>query len=71
MGPLALQNYTRLEKDPWTVDRGKKRKFMFNAFREVDKANMMHLKDHKRFKMVKCLVKYFTKATPKSYQIVN
>ena len=53
------------------LDRGKKRKFMFNAFREVDKANMMHLKDHKRFKMVNCLVKYFTKAKPKSYQIMN
>ena len=45
------------------LDKGKKRKYMFNAFREVDKANMMHLKDNKRFKMVKCLVKYFTKAT--------
>ena len=53
------------------LDRGKKRKYMFNVFREVDKVNMMHLKDPKRFKMVKCLVKYFTKATPKSYQIVN
>ena len=53
------------------LDRGKKRKYMFKAFRVVDKVNMMHLKGHKRFKMVKCLVNYFTKATPKSYQIMN
>ena len=70
MGLLALQNYTKLERDP-SLDRGKKRKYMFKAFRVVDKVNMMHLKGHKRFKMVKCLVNYFTKATPKSYQIMN
>ena len=44
---------------------------MFNAFRESNKSDIMHLKDNKRFKMVKCLVKYFTKATAKSYQIVD
>ena len=50
------------------LDKGKKRKFQFQAFRESNREDMMHLKDHKRFKMVKCLVKYFAKATAKSYQ---
>ena len=53
------------------LDKGRKRKFMFQAFREENKADMMHLKDHKRFKMVKCLVKYFRKATASSYQIME
>ena len=52
------------------LDKGKKRKYMFQAFREVDRQDMMHLKDSKRFKMVKCLVKYLTKATPKSIELV-
>ena len=52
------------------LDKGKKRKYQFQAFREDEKANMMHLRDHKRFKMVKCLVKYFGKATAKSVEIV-
>ena len=55
------QSFTRQEK-------GKKRKFQFQAFREEKREDMMHLKDHKRFKMVKCLAKYFTKATAKSVQ---
>ena len=50
------------------LDKGKKRKFQFQAFSEENRADMLHLKDHKRFKMVKCLVKYFKKATAKSYQ---
>ena len=50
------------------LDKGKKRKYQFQAFREEKREEMMHLKDHKRFKMVKCLVKYFTKATAKSFQ---
>ena len=50
------------------MDKGKKRKYQFQAFREEKKEEMMHLKDHKRFKMVKCLVKYFSKATAVSYQ---
>ena len=50
------------------LDKGKKRKYQLQAFREENRADMMHLKDHKRVKMVKCLVKYFEKATPKSYQ---
>ena len=50
------------------LNRGKKRTYQFQAFRENDRANMMHLKDHKRQKMVKCLVKYFSKATEKSVQ---
>ena len=52
------------------LDKGKKRKYMFQAFREVEGAGMMHLKDSKRFKMVKCLVKYFRKATAKSMELV-
>ena len=50
------------------LDKGKKRKYQFQAFREEKREDMMHLKDHKRFKMVKCLVKYFAKATAKSVQ---
>ena len=53
------------------LDKGKKRKYMFQAFREDVKANMMHLKDHKRKKMVMCLVKNFEKATPKSLQLTE
>ena len=42
------------------VDKAKKRKYMFQSFREVNKANMMHLTDIKRMKMVKTsLVQYF------------
>ena len=55
MGLLALQNYTKLERDP-SLDRGKKRKYMFNAFREVYKVNMMHLKNHKRFILTHILI---------------
>ena len=51
-----------------SLAKGKKRKFQFQAFREEKKEDMMHLKDDKRFKMVKCLVKYFAKATAKSVQ---
>ena len=51
-----------------TLDKGKKRIFQFQAFREPNREDMMHLVDNKRFKMVKCLVKYLTKATAKSYQ---
>ena len=50
------------------LDKGKKRKYQFQAFREEKREEMMHLKDHKRFKMVKCQVKYFAKATAVSYQ---
>ena len=49
-------------------NKGKKRVYQFQAFRQDDRAKMMHLKDHKRHKMVKCLVKYFSKATAKSVQ---
>ena len=43
-----------------SVDKAKKRKYMFQSFREVNKANMMHLTDSKRMKMVKTsLVQYF------------
>ena len=48
-----------------SLAKGKKRKFQFQAFREEKKEDTMHLKDDKRFKMAKCLVKYFTKATAK------
>ena len=50
------------------LNKGRKRRYQFQAFRESEKANMMHLKDHKRFKMVQCLGKYFSKATEKSVQ---
>ena len=39
-----------------------------NALREEDKHNMMHLKDQHRFKMVRLVVKYFEKSTPRSVQ---
>ena len=32
---------------------------MFKAFREENKAEMMHLKDHHRFKLMAVLFKYF------------
>ena len=53
------------------LDKGKKRKFMFQAFREDKREDMMHLKDRRRFKMIKCLVKYFSKATPSSCKIIE
>ena len=53
------------------LSKGKKRVYQFQAFREDDKAKMMHLKDHKRHKMVKCLVKYFARATARSVQHVD
>ena len=56
----APQNSTRLVKGLWIRE----------AFREVDRQDMMHLKDSKRFKMVKCLVKYFMKAIAKSIKLV-
>ena len=50
-------------------ERGKKRRYQFGAFREEDKSSKMHLKDHKRFKMAKSLVKYFRKSTARSQLI--
>ena len=48
---------------PEPGNKGKKRKYQFGAFREEEKCNMMHMKDHKRFKMAKSSVKYFRKST--------
>ena len=53
------------------LNKGKKRKYQFGAFREEEKASMMHLKDHKRFKMAKSLVKYFRKSTARSQLILS
>ena len=50
-------------------ERGKKRRYQFGAFREEEKSDMMHLKDTKRFKMAKSLVKYFRKSTARSQLI--
>lgn len=48
-------------------ERGKhgKRVYMWDAWREENKQDMMHLKDLHRFRLV---VKYFDKGTPRSYQ---
>ena len=51
-----------------SLKHGKKRVFMWNAWREEDKHNMMHLKDQHRFKMVRLVVKHFEKSTPRSVQ---
>lgn len=51
------------------LNKGKKRKYQFGAFREEEKFNMMHLKDHKRVKMAKSCVKYFRKSTARSQLI--
>jgi hypothetical protein len=45
-----------------------KRGYMFNAWREEKKEEMLHLKDPLRIKMTMAYVKYFEKATPKAYQ---
>ena len=50
------------------LKHGKKRVFMWNAWREEDKHDMMHLKDQHRFKMVRLVVKHFEKSTPRSVQ---
>ena len=50
------------------LKHGQKRIFMWDVFREEAKSDMMHLKDPQRFKMAKCIVKYFDKATPRAYQ---
>jgi hypothetical protein len=51
-------------------ERGKhgKRVYMWDAWREENKQDMMHLKDLHRFSMVRLVVKYFEKGTPRSYQ---
>ena len=48
-----------------------KRKYMFEAFREESKSNMMHLKDTLRRKMIKLIMKYFEKGTPRAFKIVG
>ena len=53
------------------LNKGKRRIFRWDAWRETKREDMLHLKDPFRFKMVKCIVKYFNKATPKTYQILG
>ena len=48
--------------------KGQKRTYMWEAFREERKDDMMHLKDIHRAKMVKLIIRYFEKGTPKTYQ---
>ena len=50
------------------LNKGKKRIYRWDAWREVRREDMLHLKDPFRTKMVKCIVKYFDNATPKTYQ---
>ena len=52
------------------MNKGKKRKYQFGAFREEEKTTMMHLKDHKRVKMAKSLVRYFRKSTARSQLLI-
>lgn len=47
---------------------GAKRVYMWEAWREVNRADMVHLTDPLRIKMLKSIVKYFEKATPPAYQ---
>ena len=44
---------------------------MFQAFREDNKAEMLHLKDHHRFKLMAIIFKYFKylRVTPRAVQI--
>ena len=48
---------------------GSKRMYRFGVWREENKESMLHLKDAQRFKMMKHIFKYFTRATPRAYQI--
>ena len=50
------------------LNKGKKRIYRWDAWREVRREDMLHLKDPFRAKMLKCIVNYFDKATPKTYQ---
>lgn len=47
------------------------RVYMFQAFREDNKAEMLHLKDHHRFKLMALIFKYFKylRVTPRAVQI--
>ena len=49
--------------------RKKGRVFMWEAFREVAKDQMMHLKDRYRFKLMHLIVKYLEKGTAKAIEI--
>ena len=49
--------------------KGSKRKYMYEAFREENPANMMHLKDKHRRRMVKLIMKYVEMSTPQALQI--
>ena len=51
------------------VNRG--RVYMFEAFREDSKAEMMHLKDNHRFKLMVLILKYFMRGTPRAIQHID
>ena len=45
------------------------RVYMLGAFREAEKAKMMHLADNHRFKMMHLLMKYFKKGTARAISL--
>ena len=47
---------------------GKSRSFIWEAFREVEKKDMMHLTDNIRCNVVKKVVKHFELGTPKALE---
>ena len=49
--------------------RKKGRVYMWEAFREAAKDQMMHLKDKHRFKMMHLILKYLEKGTAKAIEI--
>ena len=49
--------------------RGKSRSFIWEAFREAEKKDMMHLTDNIRCNVVKKVVKHFELGTPKALEI--
>ena len=48
---------------------GKSRSFIWEAFRETEKKDMMHLTDNIRCNVVKKVVKHFELGTPRAYEI--
>ena len=48
--------------------RGKSRSFIWEAFRETEKKDMMHLTDNIRFNVVGKVVKYFEHRTPSAVE---
>ena len=52
-----------------TINKGKKLVFTLQSFMEDSTIDKMHLTDEKKFKMMKCCIKYFRKATAPSYHL--